>query len=202
MRNALGLEVARGFYTILKTRQYIRAAEAAVKSLEGSLAVARKRLEGGSLLKSGALDIEVRLAQAREELVRARNANALSLRALRNLLGIERGDFDIANSAPSATAPDSGDFSGRPELAAARHRERAAEQQVRAAKGELPPARERLRQRRTTIMAGTMNTGAAASPAARCSSGTFGTEKLTRAKVAEANAEPRFHPRRRAQARH
>ena len=139
VRNALGLEVARGFYTILKTRQYIRAADAAVKSLEGSLTVARKRLEGGSLLKSGVLDIQVRLAQAREELVRARNANALSLRALRNLLGIERGDFDVADSAPTTTAPDSGDFSGRPELAAARHRERAAEQQVRAAKGHYLP---------------------------------------------------------------
>ena len=139
VRNALGLEVARGFYTVLKTRQFIQAAEAAVKALEGSLGVAQKRLEAGSLLKSGVLDIEVRLAQAREELVRARNANALALRSLRNLLGIESGDFDVADTAPAASAPEFGDFSGRPELAAARHRERAAEQQVRAAKGTYLP---------------------------------------------------------------
>jgi outer membrane protein len=139
LRNALGFEVSRAFYTVLKTRQFIRAAEAGVNSFEGSLAVANKRLEGGTLLKAGVLDIEVRLAQAREELVRARNANALSIRVLRNLLGIESGDFEVADTAPQITAPDSGDFSGRAELAAARHRERAAQQQARAAKGGYLP---------------------------------------------------------------
>lgn len=139
VQNALGYEVARGFYTVLKTRQFIRAAGAGVGSFEANLAVARKRLDGGSLLKAGMLDIEVRLAQAREELVRARNANALAIRALRNLLGIEAGEFDVADSAPSAQAPDSGDFSGRPELTAARHREQAAAEQVTAAKGTYLP---------------------------------------------------------------
>ena len=139
VQNALGYEVARAFYTVLKTRQFIRAAEASVGSFESSLAVARKRLDGGTLLKTGVLDIEVRLAQAREELVRARNANALAVRALRNLIGIESGEFDVADTAPTAQAPDSGDFSGRPELTAARHRERAAEEQVSAAKGSYLP---------------------------------------------------------------
>jgi outer membrane protein TolC len=139
VQNALGFEVSRAFYTVLKTRQFIRAAEAGVGSFEASLAVAKKRLDGGTLLKAGMLDIEVRLAQAREELVRARNANALAVRALRNLLGIESGEFDVADTAPSAQAPNSGDFSGRPELAAARHRERAAQEQVSAAKGSYLP---------------------------------------------------------------
>jgi len=139
VRNALGFEVSRAFYTVLKTRQFIRAAEAGVNSFEGSLVVAKKRLDGGTLLKSEVLDIEVRLAQAREELVRARNANSLAVRVLRNLLGIEGGDFEVADTAPAATAPDSGDFSGRPELAAARHREQAAQHQARAAKGGYLP---------------------------------------------------------------
>jgi len=139
VRNALGFEVARAFHTVLKTREFIHAAEAAVNSFQTNVAIAHKRLEGGSLLKTDVLDLEVRLAQAREDLVRARNANALANRTLRNLLGIEEGDFEIAENAPSATAPDSGDFSGRAELAAARHRERAAEEQARGAKaGYLP----------------------------------------------------------------
>ena len=103
------------------------------------LAAAKKRLDGGTLLKAGMLDIEVRLAQAREELVRARNANALAVRVLRNLLGIEKGDFEVADAGPATHAPDSGDFSGRPELAAARQRERAAQEQVSAAKGSYLP---------------------------------------------------------------
>ena len=65
-----------------------------------TLAIAKKRLEGGSLLKTDVLDIEVRLAQAREDLVRARNANALAVRALRNLLGIESGEFEVADTVP------------------------------------------------------------------------------------------------------
>jgi outer membrane protein len=139
VRNALGFEVSRAFYTVLKTRQFIRAAEAGVNSFEGSRAVAKKRLAGGTLLKADVLDIEVRLAQAREELVRARNANALAVRVLRNLLGIEGGDFEVADTAPPVDAPNSGDFSGRAELAAARHRERAAVEQARAAKGGYLP---------------------------------------------------------------
>ena len=139
VRNALGFEVSRAFHTVLKTRQFIRAAEAAVNSLEASLAVAQKRLDGGTLLKTGVLDLEVRLAQAREDRVRARNANALAVRALRNLLGIESGGFEVADTAPAAAAPDSGDFSGRPELTAARHRERAAQEQARASKGGYLP---------------------------------------------------------------
>jgi outer membrane protein len=139
VRNALGFEVSRAFYSVLKTRQFIRAAEAAVNSLESSLSIVKKRLEGGTLLKTDVLDIEVRLAQAREDLVRARNANALAVRALRNLLGIEDGDFVVADSAPKVTAPDSGDFSQRAELTAARQRERAAQEQVRGAKGGYLP---------------------------------------------------------------
>ena len=139
VQNALGYEVARAFYTVLKSRQFIRAAEAGVNSFEANLAVAKKRLDGGTLLKSGVLDIEVRLAQAREDLVRARNSNALATRALRNLLGIETGEFEVADAAPQTRAPDSGDFSGRPELTAASHRERAAQEQVTAAKGSYLP---------------------------------------------------------------
>ncbi len=139
VQNALGFEVARAFYTVLKTRAFIRAAEASVQSFEANLAIGRKRLEAGTLLKAEVLDIEVHLAQAREELVRARNANALAERALRSLMGLEGGEFVVADNAPAVNAPDSGDFSRRAELAAARQRERAAEEQVRAATGGYLP---------------------------------------------------------------
>jgi outer membrane protein TolC len=139
VRNALGFEVARAFHTALKTRQFIRAAEAAVNSYEKNLAIAKKRFEGGALLKTELLDIQVRLAQAREDLVRARNANALAQHVLRNLIGIEEGEFVVAESAPDVAAPDSADYSRRAELAAARQRERAAQAQVRNAQGGYLP---------------------------------------------------------------
>jgi outer membrane protein TolC len=187
VRNALGYEVSRAFYTVLKTRQFIRAAEAGVNSFEGSLVVAKKRLDGGTLLKSGVLDIEVRLAQAREELVRARNANALAVRVLRNLLGIEGGDFEVADTAPAATAPDSGDFSGRPELAAARHREQAAQQQEHAAKGGYLP-RVNAFGSADYDYGWTYNNGGGSYTAGALLQWDLWDGKMTRAKLAEANA--------------
>lgn len=139
IRNALAFEVTRAFCTVLKTRQFVRAAEAAVQSYETNLVIAQRRLNAGTLLKTDVLDIDVRLAQAREDLVRARNARALSERALRNLLGIDSGEFTVADTVPTAMAPESGDFSQRPELAAVRQRERAAEAMVRGAtSGYIP----------------------------------------------------------------
>ena len=139
VRNALGFEVARAFHTVLKTRQFIQAAAATVHAFETNLIVAGKRLDGGTLLKSDVLDLEVRLAQAREDLVRARNTNTLAERALRNLLGLEEGEFTVADTAPVVSAPDSGDFTQRPELAAARERESAAGAQIRGSKSGYQP---------------------------------------------------------------
>ena len=139
VRNALGFEVVRAFQTVLKTRQFIHATEAAVNSYAGNLAIAKKRLAGGTLLKSEVLDVEVRLAQAREDMVRARNANTLAERALRNLLGIGEGEFTVADTAPSVSVPQTGDFSTRPELAVASERERAAQAQARGATSGYQP---------------------------------------------------------------
>jgi outer membrane protein TolC len=139
VRNALGFEIARAFYTVLKTREFIRAAEAAVNAFQNSVTVAKKRLEGGSALKTEVLDLEVRLAQAQEELVRARNAQTLGLRALRNLIGIEQSDFAVTDTAPEVAAPGSDSSANRPEIAAAQQRQRAAEEQVRGAKSGYVP---------------------------------------------------------------
>ncbi|HEV2435524.1 MAG TPA: TolC family protein, partial [Verrucomicrobiae bacterium] len=118
----------------------IHAAQAEVNAFENDLATTKKRLNAGTLLKSDELDFEVRLARAREDLISARNANILAERALRNLLGIDDGDFTVADTVPVVSAPDSNDFSQRPELAAARARERAAQARIRGAKGGYQPS--------------------------------------------------------------
>lgn len=139
VRNALGFEIVRAFHHVLKAREFIYAAEAGVNAFEQSLTVGQKRLEGGSILRTEVLDIQVRLAQAREDLIRSRNAQSLAQRALRNLIGIEQGEFEVAQTAPSASVPDGGDYAGRFELKAAQQREHAAQDELRAAKsGYLP----------------------------------------------------------------
>ncbi len=58
---------------------------------------------------------------------------------LRNLLGIEEGEFTVADTAPAVSAPASGDYLQRPELAAARERESAAQAQFRGTKSGYQP---------------------------------------------------------------
>lgn len=140
VRNTLAFEVVRAFHTVLKTRQFVRAAEAAVTAFETNLQIASNRFNAGTLLRADLLDFEVRLAQAREDLVRARNARELASRALRTLLGIERGDFDIAEVVPAVPVPVLSDFTARPELAASSQQIRAAEAEVRRARGGYMPA--------------------------------------------------------------
>ena len=141
VRNTLEFEVARAFHTVSKTRAFITATAAGAQAFETNLALANRRFNVGTLLKSEVLDVEVRLAQAREEAVRARNANALAMRALRNLLGLEQGELEIADSAPDAdsSVPDSGDFQARAELAASAQRIRAAEADTRRASSGYQP---------------------------------------------------------------
>jgi outer membrane protein len=139
VRNALAFEVARAFHIALKTREFIRATQAGVQAFETNAAIAQKRVNAGTLLKADALEVEVRLAQAREDFVRARNADALALHALRNLLGIDQGEFAIAETAPTGTAPESGDVSSRPELTASLYRQQAAQAELRRASSGYKP---------------------------------------------------------------
>ncbi len=139
VRRALDGEVARVFFNAQKTRQFIDAVRAEVHSYETNLGVVQRRFDSGSALRADVLDLEVRLAQAREDLIRASNANALTRRALQNLLGIDGPEIDIAESAPLLTAPRPDALADRPELFAAAERVRAAEARVRGAKsGYLP----------------------------------------------------------------
>ncbi len=139
IRNRLEFEVARTYYGVLKTREFVRAAEAAVEAFEHNLAVARNHMEAGNLLKTDVLDVEVRLAQAREDLARARNAGALARRALANLIGGPAVDLKIADVATEPAIPQHDDYSKRPELVAVRLRVEAARAALRQAEsGYLP----------------------------------------------------------------
>ena len=139
IQNELQFEVARGFHTILKAHEFVRSAEASVRSLEENLSVAQRRLDVGALLKAELLDVEVRLAQGREELVRARNSSTLAERALRNLLGLETADeFSVSDALPALSIPES-TGAERPELSVLRQREEAALAAIRAARSGYKP---------------------------------------------------------------
>jgi len=139
VRNGLVFEVTRSFYTIGKARRFVSAADAAVTNMEANVTLASNRFTQGSVLKSDLLDSQVRLAEARENLVLARNALAISETIFRNVLGVgETSDVtavEMQFRVPADSATGTLDVSQRPELFAAQKAVAAAERQVRAAVG-------------------------------------------------------------------
>ncbi len=148
-RNDLVFEVTRAFHTVGKARQFLRVAEAAVASMEANAGIASNRFAAGQALKTDLLDAEVRLAEARENLVRARNAVALSEIVFRNVLGVGEKENLTPSEVERASRPlmsigsngrdARSTTSSRPELLAAQKAVAAAERQVAAARsGHLP----------------------------------------------------------------
>lgn len=140
VRNELEFAAARAFHTVSKAQVIVSAAEAEVQALDGSVSVASNRFSTGTLLKSELLDVEVRLAQAQENLVRVRNAATLANRALNNVLGFDGNKITVMADSALPVLPAEQKASGpRPELAALAEQVRAAEAQVRAAKSGYKP---------------------------------------------------------------
>ena len=147
-RNDLVFEVTRAFHTIGKAREFVSAAAAAVGSMEANITVASNRFAAGNVLKTDLLDSQVRLAESQENLIRARNAVALSEVVFRTVIGVGEKDNVTAaetvgcvTSRGEETPAASGDaaYNPRPELTAAHQTVTAAERQVRAVQAGYIP---------------------------------------------------------------
>ncbi|NCA81595.1 MAG: TolC family protein [Opitutae bacterium] len=145
-RNQLVHEVTRGFYGVLQAQAFAGVQAQAVKSIEESLRIARERFDAGSAVKTDVLNLETQLAQANEDLIRARNGAQLALAALNAAIGddlvapeqIEApGMAALDAPPPKCTNPQA--YEDRPELAAARLMRHVKEQDVRKAKGGYAP---------------------------------------------------------------
>lgn len=89
IENALVESVIHGYFQVLAARDYVATAGKSVDTVEEQKRVVQVRYDAGGALRSDLLSLEVRLAQAREELVRARNNHALSVAAFAVLLGLD-----------------------------------------------------------------------------------------------------------------
>lgn len=140
VRQVLAFEVTRTFLLIHRTRSLIAAAEAAVTAFESNLRLSQKRLEAGAALKTDALDLEVRLAEAREDLARAKNAGTLTRQSLAMLLGLEQGEVDAATELPPLQTPAATAAASRPEVLAAESVAQAAAARIRQAASGWKPS--------------------------------------------------------------
>jgi outer membrane protein TolC len=144
-RHELTAEVVKAVFNLQKAREAVGAVEGGVKAYEAAVSVAQARFDAGQLLKADLLSLKVQLAQTRETLSSARHGAALTERAFDFVLGLDATDSPVvlAPNDPSLsrlTAPDTRDYSQRPELLVLDARQRAAEAMVEAARSGLRPS--------------------------------------------------------------
>jgi len=147
IRNGLASSVIHAYFNALAARDYIRIARESVETVQAQLRVMKVRFRAGGVLKSDVLSLEVRLAQAREELIRARNGYSLALASLANLMGLDP-DTDLLLEEDGRVAqelpPDYGEglrvaVARRPELEKARLAVIRSRMGIDAARGEYLP---------------------------------------------------------------
>lgn len=145
VQNDLVYQITRAYYGILQVRAFIGVQEEAVKSLSESLRTATERNLAGSALKSDVLTLDVQLSQAKEELIRAKNALKLGVASLNTAIGQKLvGPADVAGlkgrDVPAALTNEvSGGVEGRPEFRALDARVKAMEALVTRARREYYP---------------------------------------------------------------
>ena len=126
LRNELIHQVARGYYSVLQASAYVAVQEESVQTLQESLRVANERVKAGSAVKTDVLNLDVQLAQANEDLIRARNGVRLTLAALNTAIGTNlagSSNMPAVVELPATPPPDHEDtavLQDRPELQAAR----------------------------------------------------------------------------------
>jgi outer membrane protein len=80
------LQVRVGYFTIITTEKFVDVGKQAVKQFEAQLEVSKAFFEVGLIAKNDVLQAEVRLANARQALVKAENDVALAKSLFNNLL--------------------------------------------------------------------------------------------------------------------
>ena len=145
-RNQLVHEITRGFYGVLQARAFAAVQEKSIASIEESLRVAQERFAAGGAVKTDVLNLETQLAQANEDLIRARNGAQLALTALNAGIGDDLVTADnieapaaAALAAPPPECKDPEAFENRPEMRAASLMRQVKEQDLKKAKGGYAP---------------------------------------------------------------
>jgi outer membrane protein TolC len=145
LQNNLIHQVTRGYHSVLQAGAFVTVQEESVKTIQESLRVANERLKAGGAVKTDVLNLDVQLAQAKEDLIRARNGVKLSLAALNTAIGtnlVDSASMDARIDPPGVKPPDSEDMSviqSRPELLAARKGAEIQQTALRKARREYWP---------------------------------------------------------------
>jgi len=94
VENALVSSVIRSYYNYLAAADYINIVNKSIATVSEQLRIMNIRFAEGGVLKSDILTLKVRLAQAKEDLVKSQNQLKIAKAVLANILGIS-ADRDI-----------------------------------------------------------------------------------------------------------
>ena len=136
-QNELIHQVTQGYYSILQAQDFVEVQKESVTSLRENLRIAIERFKAGSAVKTDVLNLEVKLAQAREDLIRAENGAQLAIAALNTAIGedlVTTQGLPAPNKKNMAQTPPVQDFDAvenRPELRAIHNVALMSEQEYR-----------------------------------------------------------------------
>ena len=145
--NQLVLDVSETFYRVLLSFEFVKVSEQTVELVEKQLKIAQNLFEAGASTNFDILRAEVLLANAKSNLVRAKNGERVAMAVYKNVLNIDLGDsievqgsleqpileFDLEPLIQQA-------MEKRPELHQLQFTEGAAKKQVDIAKTRNRPA--------------------------------------------------------------
>ena len=140
IRDQLGFEVIRAFYTIIQAEETVQARKAALEAASASLAVAQARYQEGSLLKEDLLNLEVQQSKAQEQCIQAEHGLSLAQRAFLHLLGLPGATVQLdAAASQSQEIPVDRTIANRPELAGMQALIKTRDAQLRQARSGYYP---------------------------------------------------------------
>ncbi len=147
IRNQLATAVSTAFYHLLEAPQHLDVAHRTLTTVHRELDFMEARRRQGMALKSDVLSLEVRLAQAREQQIRAENMSESAKAVLRTLLALPPESKLQIQSASTELPASAGEFpfwleralQSRPELKSANQQVAAREKELMAAKGARLP---------------------------------------------------------------
>jgi outer membrane protein len=143
----LRFEVTHAYFTILQAQELVKVQRDAIGQVEAQLALARTRFDAGTAVLSDVLNVEVRLAEVKEESIKAENRLALAKAGLNTILGVEI-ERDFILDPESRISPLQGRLEEalkaalerRPELARMQKDVKVGEEQVRLAQTRYWPS--------------------------------------------------------------
>ncbi|MEE2877751.1 MAG: TolC family outer membrane protein [Pseudomonadota bacterium] len=137
------LDTVTAYVDILRNREVIRIRQSSIELLDGQLVQSQDRFDVGDVTRTDVALSEARLEGGRAQLAAAEAQLEGSVALYGFLTGLEAGDLVPVPAAPQLPASFEAALqvalSSNPDIAAARHAERAADEGIRVARGALRP---------------------------------------------------------------